>query len=301
MANTLAAFKPDAWAKSLVTKLDRINVMMPLVNRDWEGDLSRSKLVKIRTAGNITMSTYDPNADIVLQDLAPTSEDFTVADFKYFAFAVDDTDDIQSDINAIGTYTQRAVVAFSNTIDAKLMGAYTYAHANNRITGASSAAIALTSNATDGTAMYSVLVKARTALGKQFAPMEGRFVVLSSYEVGLLLEDTRFTKASDLGDRVVMSGMIGKEFTRASDAPGFVGRAAGFDIYESNSVIETGGARFLPFGVRGAISYASQLTKIRAMEQEKRFGIKVDGLLVHDTYVPAEASKALGYIKATIV
>jgi hypothetical protein len=38
MANDLSAFNAQAWSKRLVTKLDQINVMLPLINRDYEGE-----------------------------------------------------------------------------------------------------------------------------------------------------------------------------------------------------------------------------------------------------------------------
>lgn len=112
----------------MVEKLNQINVMLRLVNRNWEGDLNQSKSVQIRTPGNISLSTYTPNStSISYQDLTPTKETFTVSDSKYFAFECDDVDKAQSDINALDTYSQRAVVALNNTIEAKLMAAYSSA------------------------------------------------------------------------------------------------------------------------------------------------------------------------------
>src|SRR6516162_2842184 len=127
MANNLAAFNAEAWSERLVTKLDQINVMLPLVNRNWEGDLRQNKTVWIRTPGNITMGSYSRGATIYYQDLTPTKESFTVNDGEYFAFEVDDLDKAQSDINAMDVYLKRAVVAMNNTVEAKLLSAYSSA------------------------------------------------------------------------------------------------------------------------------------------------------------------------------
>jgi hypothetical protein len=124
MANNLAAFNSDAWSERLVTKLDQINVMLPLVNRNWEGDLRQNKTVHVRTAGNITMGSYSRGATISYQDLTPTNESFTVNDGEYFAFEVDDLDKAQSDINAMDVYLKRAVVAMNNTVESKLLAVY---------------------------------------------------------------------------------------------------------------------------------------------------------------------------------
>jgi len=127
VANNLAAFNSEAWSERLVTKLDQINVMLPLVNRNWEGDLRQNKTVWVRTAGNISMGSYSRGATISYQDLTPTKESFTVSDGEYFAFEVDDLDKAQSDVNAMDVYMKRAVVAMNNTVEAKLLSAYSSA------------------------------------------------------------------------------------------------------------------------------------------------------------------------------
>jgi P22 coat protein - gene protein 5 len=124
MANNLAAFNSEAWSERLVTKLDQINVMLPLVNRNWEGDLRQNKTVHVRTAGNISMGSYSRGATISYQDLTPTNESFTVNDGEYFAFEVDDLDKAQSDVNAMDVYLKRAVVAMNNTVESKLLAVY---------------------------------------------------------------------------------------------------------------------------------------------------------------------------------
>jgi hypothetical protein len=75
MANDLSAFNAQAWSKRLVTKLDQINVMLSLINKDYEGELQNiGDTIQIRTPGNITMATYTKGQAISYQDLAPTKE-----------------------------------------------------------------------------------------------------------------------------------------------------------------------------------------------------------------------------------
>lgn len=128
MANDLSAFNSEAWSKRLVERLNPINVMLPLVNRNWEGDLRQNKTVHVRTLGNISMSAYTKNSTTIsYQDLTPEKEEFTVADAKYFAFNVDDVDKAQTDINAMDGYLGRATIALNNTIETKLLAAYSSA------------------------------------------------------------------------------------------------------------------------------------------------------------------------------
>src|SRR3954462_2844559 len=101
MANDLSAFNSEAWSSRLVTKLDQINVMLPLVNRNWEGDLRQNRTVWVRTPGNITMGSYTRGATISYQDLAPSKESMTVDTGESFAINVDDLDKAQSDISTM--------------------------------------------------------------------------------------------------------------------------------------------------------------------------------------------------------
>jgi hypothetical protein len=154
MANDLSAFNSEAWSARLVTKLDQVNVVLPLVNRNWEGDLTQNKTVWVRTPGNITMSSYTRTTTISYQDLTPTKESFTVNDGEYFAFEVDDLDKAQSDINAMDVYMKRAVVAMNNKVEEKILGAMVSAPiAANQITssGNGGSGAAGTATVTSGT------------------------------------------------------------------------------------------------------------------------------------------------------
>jgi hypothetical protein len=379
MANNLAAFNSEAWSQRLVAKLDQINVMLPLVNRNWEGDLRRNKTVFVRTPGSISMGSYTRGSTINYQDLTPSKESFTVNDGEYFAFQVDDLDKAQSDLNAMDVYMKRAVVALNNTIEAKLLATYssaaveigvdspgsgailtpvisggavtsvtitsggsgyssaptlrfvggdgngatvtctvssgaintvTVTAGGNNYTVAPSVlitttnAVTLTSAAGAATDVYPVFCKARTILSNQNVPATpgARWAVIDPDTTSLLLQDTiHFTKASELGDKIVQYGLIGgEEVARtAAEAPGFVGMVAGFMVYETPHVPKSAGVKRLIFGDNEAISYAAQITEIEALRLETTFANAVRGLLLHDTFVPAEGSKRLVTVKAT--
>src|SRR4051794_15938217 len=124
MANDLSAFRAEAWSDLMVGRLDPINVMLQLVNRNWQGDLRNNQTVWVRTPGNITMAPYSRGTTISYEDLTPTKEAFTVNDGQYFAFDIDDIDKAQTDINTMEVYLRRAVVRMSQVIEAKLTAAY---------------------------------------------------------------------------------------------------------------------------------------------------------------------------------
>ena len=291
MANDLSAFNSQVWSRLLIRNLDKVNVMLPLVNMDYEGEIKNlGDTVQVRTLGSVTVGSYTKGSTISYQDLTPTKEAMTIADAQYFAFKVDDVDLAQNDIKAIDAYTKRAAVAMNDEIEEKLLSNYAAAHASNRITGASSAALTLTSSN-----LYGYVVDARTALSKQNVPTQDRWLVIDPDTTSLFLKDTtNFIRATDLSDAVIRQGNL----SGVVEQPGFVGRIAGFNVFESNNVPSASGAKYLQYGDAMAIAYAAQIKEVEAMRLQTTFANAVRGLLLHDTKVFAEASKRLGYIKA---
>lgn len=373
MANDLSAFQAQAWSQRMVEKLDQINIMLGLVNRNWEGDLRQHRSVQIRTPGNIAMAPYTRGTTISYQDLAPVLETFTVNDGQYFAFEVDDLDKAQNDLNAMDVYMKRAVVAMNNVVETKLMGAYVYVPGSNILSGSTGSggipgavtvvngavtAIALgtagsgyttapvvtitggggmgarahatvaagaitgyivdsggvgyttaptatvaggapiTLDSTTGVSgIYQQIVAARTLQSNANVPLEGRWLVVDPATTGLLLQDTaHFIRASDLGDAIVQNAFIGDR--TAATAPGFIGRVLGYSVYETPHIITSGGAKQLLFGDNEAITYAAQITEIEAIRLQTTFANAIRGLLLHDTFVPAECAKRLVVLRA---
>jgi hypothetical protein len=304
VANDLSAFNSEAWSSRLVLKLDQINVMLPLVNRNWEGDLRQNKTVWVRTPGNITMSSYSRGTTISYQDLTPTKESFTVNDGQYFAFEVDDIDKAQSDINAMDVYMKRAVVALNNTVEAKILaGLQAGVPGVNQITGASGAPLTLDSTTNTTTGVYSIFCKARAIQSNNNVPSTpgARWAVIDPNTTSLLLQDVdHFVRAGELGDKVVQYGTLaGDEVARtAAEAPGFIGMIAGYMVYETPHIPthSTSGVvdgKYIIFGDNEALSYAAQITEIEALRLQTTFANAVRGLLLHDTFVPAESAKRL--------
>lgn len=374
MANNLAAFNSEAWSPYMAMKLNQLNVMLPLVNRNWEGDLRNNRTVHVRTRGNLAMSTYTKGLTLVSQDLTPTDEEFTVNDFKYLQFACDDIDKAQSDINAMAVYADAAVIAMNNTVEAKLLSTYssaavtigavpTYttkavltpvitAGAVSSVTitsggtGYTSAPIlqfvggdgngatatcALTSgvitsvtvtaggnnytiapsviqttatgivadsSTTAGVGIYPLFTQAWSIHSKQNVPLGpgSRWSVVDPDTATLLFNDTaHFVRATNLGDNVVMNSFVGGEMVtnKAKEMNGFIGTVAGYSVFVCNHTPTSGGNKFILFGDNQAISYASQITRVDAFVSQTTFADVIRALLVHDTFVPAEASKRL--------
>jgi hypothetical protein len=176
MANNLAAFNSQAWSKRLVERLNQVNVMLGLVNRNWEGDLRNNNSVVIRTAGNISFSSYTRGSVVSYQNLTPIQETFTVSDGQLAAFNVDDIDKAQSDISAMDVYLNRTVIALNNLIETKLLGAYSSAAVTLGATVAGTGAI-LSPVIGTGTQAGQIASVTITATGAGFVGVPNAFIV----------------------------------------------------------------------------------------------------------------------------
>lgn len=295
MSNDLSSFDAQAWSKTLIKNIDEINIMMPLCNTDYEGEIQGvGDTVQVRTLGSITLGAWTRNGTISYQDLTPAKEAMTISDAEYFAFKVDDVDKAQNDISALEGYTKRAAVALSNTIEHKIL-AFAQAAVGTAmsIDAGGGTAITLDSGTSTATGIYQQVVKARTRLSKNEVPPDGRWLIVDPDTTALMLEDTsHFVRAGDLGDEVVEQATFGAP----GPALGYIGRIAGFDVFECAHCYSSGGTTYLPFGRGNCLSYAAQIREVEAIRLETTFATSVRGLLLHGGTVFTEDKKRVGYI-----
>lgn len=289
--NDLTAFVPQIWSKRVLKRLDRINVALACgaVNHDFEGEIKAAgDTVFVRTYGNVTMMPYRRGTAISYQNLAPSKEALTINDAAYFTFKVDDLDEAQNDLSAIDGYSQRAAVAMNELIDTKCFGYTTSAATANQVTSGGSA------YTIDADTSYTTLVDAGKRLDLQNVPSEGRWAVVGPTHKAFLLQSTKyFVRATELGDTVVRMGRLEMA---ANKAPGFIGQAAGFNLFTSTGLPTDSTGTYCPFGAPGVISYAGQIRKIQRITLQDEFAEAVRGLILHDGTVFAEHAKGLGYI-----
>ena len=78
----------------------------------------------------------------------------------------------------------------------------------------------------------------------------------------------------------------GTDMNRAVLENAIVGQAAGFNVFVSNNVVNTSGAKYkILFGHAAAWTMAMQIEKIEAFRMEKRFADAVKGLNVYGAKV----------------
>ena len=270
----LTTFIPELWNARLLNALDKAHVFAGLVNRDYEGEIKKQgDTVHINTIGEVTIGTYTKDTDFTSGPQALTATDSTLVinQAKYFNFAVDDIDTAQAAGDIMDKAMQRAAYGLADAADKyladQLAAAITTANGNQ----VGTTAVALTKEN-----VYENIVKMKTILDKANVPTTGRWLVVPPEMVALILQDDRFVKTGG---------------TKAEDtlANGWVARAVGFDIYESNNCNSTSASSTTTYtitaGDEGACTYAEQISDTEAYRPEKRFADAVKGLHLYGAKV----------------
>lgn len=260
----ISTFIPVIWEARLLQHLDKALVYGNLCNRDYEGDIRNAgDTVKINQISDIAVKDYTKGTAIEVDSVDGTPTELKIDQNKYFAFAVEDVDAAQANVNLVDGAMQRASYAVRDTVDQYIASLYKEAGVTTGL-GDDTTPLSVTS----ATKAYESLVDLKGALDDNNVPADGRFVVVPSGFYGYMLKDARFVSAGTTKTDMVL-------------ANGYIGTAAGFAIYQSNNVPNTDGASYkILAGTRAAISYAQQITRTEALRRETSFSDLVRGNFV---------------------
>lgn len=243
-----------------------------VTNRDYQGLITdRGDRVRVLGIADPTVFDVTRNVDIPAPEtLSDESAELVIDQEKGVNFQVDDLDRIQGQLpgqtillqSALNAGQALATVA-DRVIAARMAGDVLAA---NRVgTQASpllvNAPLPGQQFAAGQIDVYRVLSLLAVKLNKQFVPPEGRFAILPAFMSAALGSDPRFTLLNS-GDVVVN---------------GRVGRAAGFDLYESDAAPQVAGPAAgdpqsyqVVAGHPSATSYAEQLVHAEFYRPERR-------------------------------
>lgn len=261
-------FIPALWSAKILDNLEKQLVYSRLYNTDYEGEIrDAGDTVHIGQIGEVTIRDYTKGSAIADPDeVSVTDATLLIDQAKYFNFAVDDVDAAQSRINLVDGATRRAAYGFSDVCDQYLGKQLATAGTAVSGLGTNTAPLAVTEDNA-----YEVLVKLKTALDKANLPTQGRAVVVPPEFVGFLLLDQRFVRATDKGDQAV--------------AEGVAGRAAGFDVLESNNAPAGGTGFKVIASAPEQGTFAQQVLKTEAYRPDSSFSDAVKGLHVYGAKV----------------
>ena len=277
----VTSFIPEVWNARLLNALRADLVYTNLFNRNYEGDIRQAgDTVHINTITDISIKEYTRNGDIAAPDQLTTTDQTLVVDqARYFNFYLNDVDKAQTQDGLIDAAMASASHGLADAVDKYL------ADLLSKATGVITAGLGSTATPLQITAAnaYELLVNMKTALDKANVPKMGRKVVLPPEFEGYMLMDARFAANGGKGEGRLENGAVA--------------RAAGFDIYISNNVPNTSGAKYKVIACTDeSNTYAEQLTETEAYRREKGFDDGVKGLLVFGAKVVRPAAVAVATV-----
>ncbi|MGC5534229.1 P22 coat protein - protein 5 domain protein [Streptomyces sp. SR-10] len=277
-------FKPEIWSALTLTALRNslVYAQPQLVNRNYQGEItSQGQSVHITTIGDPTIFDYSSGDTINYEDVETAGTDLVIDQGKAFAFKLDDVDKAQALVSPMQQMAQNAAYGLRDKADAYVASLYTGVAAANTL-GSTGSPINTYTDSKD--AYNKVLVPLRTKLNRANVPSEGRYLVASPEFIGSLLSDDRFIRADASG-------------TTEGLRNGFVGRAAGFDILESNNTPNpTGDIQVVQAGYPGAITYAEQILETEALRLQSTIADGVRGLHVYGAKLLRPTGIAVAFI-----
>lgn len=248
---------PTVWSARIKAALLDAHVFgtPAIVNREHEGEVTEfGQTVKVISVGNIAVKTY--TKDTIIDDpdtVSDTEQLLTVDQAKYFNFAIDDIDMVQSRPKLFDESARTAGWGLIEVSDVAL--------ATAMIAGATTV---LGTTALTPAGAYNRLVDCAVALTGLNTPQEGRFAVCPPDFYGLIMKDDRFVHSTASGDDVLRNGLVG--------------RAAGFDLYQSNNVPT--GAKVVT-GHNMATSFVEQILKVEPYRPQNMFADALKGLYLY--------------------
>lgn len=277
----ISNFIPEIWSAQILEHL-RAQLVYggPMVsNRDYEGEIAQAgDTVHITDFTDPAVRSYTAESDISVDSIDDNDTTLTVDQADYFAFDVDDVIKRQALPGWVASVTRAAGYKLAESVDSYLSGVmYTAVNSTTNDYGA------FTADISDGNS-YNLLVQLRTKLTKSNVPAQGRWVIVPPEYYAALLQDDRFIDASRSGSTDTLRN-------------GLVGRAAGFDVYESNTVPEpTAGTFAVIAGHQMATTFAQQIASTEAQRRELRFGDLIKGLSLYGAKVVRPEALALASV-----
>jgi len=275
----IVQFVPEIWSPLILANLRNSLVYGGLCNRDYEGDIANAgDTVHITSFTDPAVRSYTKNTDISWDLLTDATRALIIDQADYFAFTVDDIDRRQALPGFVAAASRGAAYNLANEVDSYVSGAmYTATNQTAYDLGAQ------TWDISDNSA-YGNIVKFRTQLNKQNVPAQGRWIVVPPEGTEALLNDIRFISSANAG-------------TTAGLREGQVGRIAGFDVYESNTVPNpTSGTFHVIAGHPMATTFADQITETEAVRLQDQFGDGVRGLHLYGAKVVYPQALALASV-----
>ncbi|MCD8107302.1 MAG: hypothetical protein LUE20_04995 [Oscillospiraceae bacterium] len=264
----IATFIPEIWSARLLNELQKVHVAANLVNRDYEGEIKGlGACVRINKLLSSDISVWDYERDIEIEapeNLNMNDCTLEINSARYFNFLVDDIDVVQVAGNVMDKAVEVCAHKLKDYSDQYILEAFANGAAEENIIGADLSVTVTKDN------VYEYIAQLRELLDKNNAPYEDRAIVVPPEVCTMLMQDTRFIPADGIDERI---------------KTGFIGRAAGTDVYVSNNTVKEDEYYYITAHSKSACTFAEQIIKMDAYRPENTFSDAVKGLYAYGVKV----------------
>ncbi len=284
---SISNFNPTLWSSFFLENLNKTHVHADVMNRDYEGELKLGDNLKINSIGRITVKAYSRQAGLGGTAASPTNAGIdrpevlngsalflSITEADYFNFAIDDVDRWQQKPKIMDEAMAEAAYAMANEVDLFCNSTLQSGVA----TGSVLTAATIGTGAGDEDA-YEVLVDLGVKL-RENDVTGPKWVIVPPWFVGMLQKDPRFVS-------------YGTGPNREDLLNGNIGRAAGFEIKESNNLsgatagtlAVAGGVYTILAGSKKAATFAEQIDDMEAFRPQDGFNDAMKGLHIYGAKV----------------
>ncbi len=278
-------FIPKIWSAKLFVQLRKALVFASVVNNDYEGEIrAYGDTVHINEIGPITISDYTKYGALSWQALSGAQKTLLIDQAKSFAFAIDDIDTAQQHPKVMDGAMSDAAYRVADVIDQYLASFYAYAGITNT-TNMGSAASPVTVSAGN---VILTLSYAGRYMSEKNVPEGNRIMVVPPWVHQKML-------LAEIGG--ISATAVPKVFDGNALTSGYVGDALGFRFLLSNNVVAAASNVSAIMALnQSAISYAGNVSKMKAVEREDYFDQGVKGLYVYGAKVVRPDALACLYL-----
>lgn len=274
-------YTPEIWSAKTLIKFYTATVFGSITNTDYEGEIkTHGDTVQIRLVPDITIRDYAVGQKLNRERPALQKISLLIDKGKYYSVSINDVEKLQSDLNYVEKWTDDAGRQMAITIDSAILASvYADASSSNKGNTAGFRSSSFQLGATgvpvvvDKDNILDYIVDMGTVLDEYDVPDDGRrWIVFPPAFCGLI-------KKGDLKD----ASLAGDGTSIARN--GRLGMIDRFEIFRSNQLATTsdGGNTITNsiFGHPTAITFASQLTENRYIDNPDDFGKLMEGLQVY--------------------
>jgi hypothetical protein len=256
---------PTIVSSTLLESLKENLVFAKLFNQNYTGDVRPGGTVKIPSIGAVQVREYTKYTPTTADNAADSAKTLTLDKQNYFSILLDDIDKVLAKPEVLGAYVKEGAYQLMKTVDADLSACLVAGATLTTGLGTSSVPIAV--NSANIGAQLITMAKLMDAAG---VPRPDRAVILPPAFV----------------EKLVIANIAQSTDNASVIANGAVARYAGFDIYMSNAVANTSGAKYRVIaGHPDAATYAIGLENVETLRHPTIFADNLRGLEIHGSVV----------------